>query len=135
MTFRKPDDEATYAAYFALSDGAYRLDDAARQWCVRSRSDGRLPADVLHTLTPARDRRTRLKYLAELEQSRLWIALPAKGIPGWYIPSVLESNWTAAQEAAYRKQQSENGQKGAAARYAGRNHGLLLVPIPAAESQ
>jgi hypothetical protein len=127
VTFRKSDDEAQDATYFALSDGAYRLDDSARQYCVRKQSDGRLPARVLHTLTPTRDRRSRARYVDELEKAGLWLPIRTEGFRGWEIPAVLRWNWTKEQAEAFRASQAANGRKGGQALWRGRRGNLALV--------
>lgn len=134
MAFLKGDDEAERAAYFALSDGAYRLDDAARQWSARTGTDGLLPARRLHTLTPTRDRRTLVRKVAELEQAGLWIPLQTNDFLGWDIPAVLQWNWTAERKRAHQLEQARKGALGANAKWGRTAGGLALVPDPEPES-
>jgi hypothetical protein len=114
--FRKSSTEHILSQILTLSDGAYRLHDSARQWCVRHRKDGLIPAHQVRGLTDHSTNSIK-RYVAELVAADLWIPRGDKGNLAYFIPATLEHNWSNKRISEYLVSQGDFGKKGAKRRY------------------
>ncbi|HEY2043679.1 MAG TPA: hypothetical protein VGH11_13450 [Jatrophihabitans sp.] len=126
--FRKSSSEYIVDQIFPLSDGAYRLHDAARQWCVHNQKDGHIPASVVRGLTK-HDPKSQKKYVAELVTADLWFPQSASGESMFFIPQTNVDNFTRAQLAEHLAKKSAAGKKGNAVRW---SDGSNVTQLPAA---
>lgn len=127
--FRKASNEHLLTQILTLSDGAYRLHDSARQWCVHNKKDGLIPAHQVRGLTDHSINSIK-SYIHELVGAELWIPRGNKGNLAYFIPQTLEHNWTRDRITTYIKSKSDGGRKGMARRHGGPGSVTPLRPPP-----
>jgi hypothetical protein len=96
------------SANFDVSDGAYRLNIAAWQWCDERLTDGLIGYDVPRALTRHTDNSVK-RYVAELLASGAWHSVLDKG---YLIPNYLDHNWSRARVLEFRAEQTRKAALG-----------------------
>jgi hypothetical protein len=107
------DNFADHPKVDALSDAAFRLHVSGLLYCAKHKTDGYIPAERVPRLVP----RYKKASLTELIRGRLWLPDDA----ALNIHDYLDWNRSRQQieedQERVRKQRSEAGKKGAAARW------------------
>lgn len=114
MPWANLDDQfPTHPKVVRLTDPAFRLHVSGICYCAKYETNGRIDAEVVPLLAP----RFKPRVLEELIERRLWA--PIAG--GYEIHDYLQWNRSkediAEERERKRKQRSEAGKKGAAARW------------------